>query len=211
MSSLEMIKQNILDGDEEAIRKSVLKAIEENVDISDILNKGLIDTMALVGELWKQDEIFTPEVLVSASTMKIGVDILKPILEEKGVKPIGKIVLGTVKHDIHDIGKNLVGMMFTGAGFEVIDIGIDVSEAKFVEAVKKYEPNILALSALLTTTIGELEIVINSLKKANIRDKVKVMIRGAPVTQELADKIGADGFAEDAATAAQKAREILKQ
>lgn len=211
MSSLEMIKQNILDGDEEAIRKSVLKAIEENVDISDILNKGLIDTMALVGELWKQDEIFTPEVLVSASTMKIGVDILKPILEEKGVKPIGKIVLGTVKHDIHDIGKNLVGMMFTGAGFEVIDIGIDVSEAKFVEAVKKYEPNILALSALLTTTIGELEIVINSLKKANIRDKVKVMIGGAPVTQELADKIGADGFAEDAATAAQKAREILKQ
>ncbi len=119
--------------------------------------------------------------------------------------------MGTVKHDIHDIGKNLVGMMFTGAGFEVIDIGIDVSEAKFVEAVKKYEPNILALSALLTTTIGELEIVINSLKKANIRDKVKVMIRGAPVTQELADKIGADGFAEDAATAAQKAREILKQ
>lgn len=208
MTTLELIKQNILDGDEDAIKDSVSKAIEEKIELSKILNEGLIDTMTLVGELWKADEIFTPEVLISASAMKAGMKTLAPVLKAQGVKPIGKVVLGTVKSDIHDIGKNLVGMMLIGAGFEVIDIGIDVPEEKFVEAIKEHQPDILALSALLTTTIGELGVVINALEAAGVRDQVKVMVGGAPVTIEHAAKIGADGFAEDAASAAQRALEI---
>lgn len=205
MDTLENIKRSILDGDESATREAVLKALDEKIEISKILNDGLIDTMTLVGELWKKDEIFMPEVLISASAMKMGMKTLQPALEAQGVLPIGKVVIGTVKSDIHDIGKNIVGMMLLGAGFEVVDLGTDVPEEKFIEAVIELKPDILAISALLTTTISELGVVIEAFEKAGIRDDVKIMVGGAPVTAEHAKKIGADGYAPDAASAAQQA------
>ena len=167
--------------------------------------------MDVVGEKFRRDEFFMPEVLISAKAMQAGMDILRPKLIETGTKLAGKIVLGTVKGDLHDIGKHLVGMLMEGAGFQVIDLGIDVPSEKLVEAVKSNRPNILGLSALLTTTMPRMKEIIESLVEAGVRDKVKVMVGGAPLTEKFAKDIGADGYAPDAASAVEKARELIGQ
>lgn len=172
----------------------------------DILNEGLIKGMNVVGQKFKNNEVFVPEVLIAARAMNAALTILKPALADTGVKPIGKALICTVKGDLHDIGKNLVKMMIEGAGIEVVDLGVDCSPEKVVEAVKEQSADILCLSSLLTTTMMAQKDTIEALKEAGVREKVKVMVGGAPVTQSFADEIGADAYAADAASAAQVAR-----
>lgn len=162
-----------------------------------------------VGVKFKANEIYVPEVLIAARAMKAGMEILKPKLAETGVEPVGKMIIGTVKGDLHDIGKNLVAMMMEGAGFEVIDLGIDVPAEKFIQAIEEYQPQLVGMSALLTTTMIQIRENIKAFQEASIRDQVKVMIGGAPVTQKFADEVGADGYAPDAASAVDKAKELL--
>jgi 5-methyltetrahydrofolate--homocysteine methyltransferase len=209
MDELRIIKQAVIEGNKEKVMVALKDAIEKDISISSILNEGLIEGMTTVGELWIKDEIWMPEVLVSANAMKSGMELILPALKAEGVKPKGKVILGTVKSDIHDIGKNLVGMMMLGAGFEVIDLGIDIGEEVFIEAIRTEKPDIIALSALLTTTIKQLEVVIKAVEDAGLRSDVKIMVGGAPVTQSYAEKIGADGYAPDAASAAKKALELI--
>ncbi len=184
------------------------EALDAGIAPEKILNEGLLTGMAIIGRKFKVNEVYVPDVLIAARAMHAGLNILKPRLAERGVEPIGKVVLGTVKGDLHDIGKNLVGMMMIGAGLEVIDVGIDVSEDKFIQAVKEHHPAVLALSALLTTTMSEQKNVIEALKAAGIREKVKVMVGGAPVTDDFAKQIGADAYTPDAASAAEVAKQF---
>jgi 5-methyltetrahydrofolate--homocysteine methyltransferase len=176
---------------------------------ADILNQGMIAAMGEVGRLFEEGEYFVPEMLIAARAMQKGLEILKPHLTEADVQSPGKVAIGTVKGDLHDIGKNLVAMMLEGAAFEVIDLGTDVSPERFIQAVRDRGAQIIAMSALLTTTMPNMKNTIEALKEAGLRDKVKVMIGGAPVTQNYADQIGADGFAEDASRAVAKARSLL--
>ncbi|NLM96132.1 MAG: cobalamin-binding protein, partial [Halanaerobiaceae bacterium] len=168
-----------------------------------------LDGMTIIGEKFKKNEVFVPEVLIAARAMNGGMEILKPKLVEAGVESIGKVVIGTVKGDLHDIGKNLVKMMMEGAGFEVIDLGVDVSAESFANAVEEHEPVILGLSALLTTTMPQMKATIEHLKERGLRDKVYVMVGGAPVTANFAEEIGADAYSKDAATAASDARKAV--
>ncbi len=167
--------------------------------------------MNVVGEKFKKNEMYIPEVILAARCMKSSMEMLKPILAVKNVKGLGTIVIGTVRGDLHDIGKNLVTMMLEGAGFEVVDLGVDVPEERFLEMVKERQPNILGLSALLTTTLPAMKEVIKTLEGSGLRDKVKVMVGGAPVTEEFAARIGADGYARDAGSAVDKAKELLSR
>ncbi len=184
-------------------------ALDEGLDAQEILNNGLMPGMDHVGVEFRAGNMFVPEVLRSARAMQSSMNILKPLLAESGVKMVGKVLLGTVKGDLHDIGKNLVGMMCEGAGFEVEDLGKDVAPEGFVEAVKQFEPDVVGMSALLTTTMRAMEHTIKALEEAGVRDKVKVMIGGAPVTQAFADQIGADGYASNAASAADMAKKFV--
>jgi 5-methyltetrahydrofolate--homocysteine methyltransferase len=202
---LDTLFNAILEGDLEAAVTGVNQAIEAGEDPSVILSEGMIGAMAKVGQLYEDMEYFIPDMLVSARAMKGSLAVLKPYLVEQDVKPVGKVVIGTVKGDLHDIGKNLVSIMLSGAGFEVVDLGTDVPPAKFVSAVRKHEPHFLGISALLTTTMLGIETVIAALEDAELRYSVKIMIGGAPVTQEFAEKVGADLFAPDAASAAKEA------
>jgi 5-methyltetrahydrofolate--homocysteine methyltransferase len=185
-------------------------ALEEGLSAEKILNDGLMPGMDHVGVEFKAGNLFVPDVLYSAKAMQAAMNIIRPLLVETGVETAGKVVLGTVKGDLHDIGKNLVGMMCEGAGFEVIDLGNDVDPEVFVEAVKEHRPSILGMSALLTTTLGAMERTIKILEGAGLRDKVKIMIGGAPVNQDFADQITADGYASNAATASELAKELTK-
>lgn len=182
-------------------------ALEEGLGADEILNNGLMPGMDHVGVEFKAGNMFVPEVLRSAKAMQEAMDIIRPMLAESDVETAGKVLLGTVKGDLHDIGKNLVGMMCEGAGFEVIDLGKDVEPEEFVKAVKEHKPNILGMSALLTTTMRAMERTIKALEEAGVRDTVKVMIGGAPVTQDFADQIGADGYAANAASASEMAKQ----
>ncbi len=184
-------------------------ALDEGLEAGEILNQGLMPGMDHVGVEFKAGNMFVPEVLRSARTMQAAMDIIRPLLAETGIEQAGKIVIGTVKGDLHDIGKNLVGMMCEGAGFEIIDIGKDVEPNTFVEAVKEHSPKILGMSALLTTTMRAMEQTIKALEEAGIRDSVKIMIGGAPVTQSFSDQIGADGYAANAASASDMAKEFI--
>jgi len=175
-----------------------------------ILNEGLISGMDIVGDKFQKNEFYVPEMLIAARAMKAGMGLLRPLLAKSGVKSLGTVALGTARGDLHDIGKNLVGMMLEGAGFEIVDLGVDVSPEKFVQTVKEKEVQIVGISALLTTTMLGMQDVIKTLEDEGVRNKVKVMIGGAPVTQSYADEIGADGYAPDAASAADKAKELLK-
>jgi methylmalonyl-CoA mutase cobalamin-binding domain/chain len=166
--------------------------------------------MGVVGENFKNNVFYVPEVLIAARAMKSGMEILRPKLADAGVEPLGKVALGTVKGDLHDIGKNLVAMMLEGAGFEVIDLGIDVAPEKFIEAVNEQGAQVVAMSALLTTTMPSMKTTIDAMKEAGLEGKVKTLIGGAPVTQRYADEIGADGYARDAASGADKAKELLE-
>ena len=184
----------------------VQEELAHGTSANDILTKALIPGMSAVGERFKKNEIFVPEVLITARAMNAALNILKPVLAQAGVEPIGKAVICTVKGDLHDIGKNLVKMMIEGTGIQVVDLGIDCPPERVVEAVREYQPDIVCLSALLTTTMVNQKATIDALKAAGLRDKVKVMVGGAPVTQAFADEIGADSYTPDAATAAEVAR-----
>ena len=205
MSVLSKISSCVIEGNLSDIQGLTNQALGEGTSAKEILDQGLMPGMDHVGVEFKAGNMFVPEVLRSAKTMSSAMEILKPILSESGVEMVGKVVLGTVKGDLHDIGKNLVGMMCEGAGFEVVDLGKDISPEDFVEAVKEHSPNIVGMSALLTTTMRSMESTIKALEEAGLRDKVKVMVGGAPVTKDFADKIGADGYASNAAAAAEMA------
>jgi len=206
---LQEISTAVIEGDLDEIQDLTDDALDEDLSAEEILNKGLMPGMDYVGVEFKAGNMFVPEVLRSAKTMQLSMDILKPLLAESGIKMVGKVLLGTVKGDLHDIGKNLVGMMCEGAGFEVKDIGKDIAPEDFVAAVKEFEPDVVGMSALLTTTMRAMESTIKVLEEAGLRDKVKIMIGGAPVTQAFADQIGADGYASNAAAASELAKKFV--
>lgn len=210
MSRLRTLTESVINGDEEAAVKLVRQLLAEGIGATEILNEGLIPAMNVVGDRMKKHEIFLPEVLLSASAMKAGLEVLKPLLTAGGASLGPKIILGTVKGDLHDIGKNLVGMMLTGAGFQVIDLGIDVPAEKFAEAICEEKPAIVGMSALLTTTMPEMKTTIDALEAAGLRRKVKVIVGGAPVTAEYATRIGADGYAPNAALAVDLVRQLVR-
>ncbi|MEZ0536723.1 B12-binding domain-containing protein [Caldicellulosiruptoraceae bacterium PP1] len=210
MSILQNISELVQKGNAKLVPEKVKEALSQGLSAEQILNDGLVAAMSIVGEKFKNNEIYVPEVLIAARAMKAGLEILKPILTETGVKPIGKVVIGTVKGDLHDIGKNLVAMMMIGAGLEVIDLGVDVSAEKFCNAIKEHNPQIVAMSALLTTTMPQMKTIIEKIKQEGLRDKVKIMVGGAPVTESYANSIGADAYTPDAASAAQVAVKFVK-
>lgn len=202
------IKQAIFHGDAAKVAEGVRENLKAGDGPGEILNKALVPPMIEVGDMYERGEVYVPEMLVAAHAMKAGMEILRPELVKAGVQPLGKVGLGTVQGDIHDIGKNLVVMMLEGAGFEVLDLGIDVPAEKFIEAVQG-GIDILGMSGLLTTTIPAMPEVIKALKVAGVRDQVKIMVGGAPVTEAYKEEIGADGYAPDAASAVRVAKELL--
>lgn len=209
MEILEKMADGVINGKADEVENLVKKALNDGLGVKNILDNGLIAGMHVVGIKFERNEFYVPEVLIAARAMSKGMEILRPFLEGAGVKPIAKFVIGTVRGDLHDIGKNLVSMMLKGAGFEVIDLGADVSTEKFLETVRKENAPIMGMSALLTTTMPGMRDVIEALKSEKLRDKVKVMVGGAPLTQEYADEIGADAYAPDAASAAEKAKQLV--
>ena len=210
MVDLTIVASLVIDGKEEELRKLVQQAISEGVPPDKVLSEGLIAGMDVVVERMRKHEIFLPEVLKSANVMHAGLDLLTPLLVTGGLSLGPKVVLGTVRGDLHDIGKNLVGMMLKGAGFQVVDLGIDVPAARFVQTVEEQKAKVLGLSALLTTTMPEMKNTIEALKAAGLREKVRVIVGGAPITSEYANKIGADGYAPDAARAVDRVRELIQ-
>jgi 5-methyltetrahydrofolate--homocysteine methyltransferase len=205
---LKDIYQNVIDGQAAEVESGVETALAAGIGAEEILNKALIAAMNEVGQRFEAGDFFVPEMLIAARAMQSGLKYLKPYLAKADVKTVGKVAIGTVKGDLHDIGKNLVAMMLEGAGFEIVDLGVDVTPEAFVNAVKN-GVQIIGMSALLTTTMTSMESTIQALKAAGLRDKVKVMIGGAPVTQEYANKIGADAFAPDASSATRVARQLV--
>ena len=210
MVDLTIVARLVIEGEEQEVRNLVQQAVTEGVTPDKVLSEGLIAGMNVVGERMKKHEMFIPEVIRSAKAMNAAMDFLKPLLETEEVNLGPKLVLGTVKGDLHDIGKNLVGMMLKGAGFEVVDLGIDVPAERFVQAVGEQKPKVLGMSGLLTTTMPEMGNTIEALKAAGLREKVRVIVGGAPVSSEYANKIGADGYARDAARAVDKMRELIQ-
>lgn len=208
MADMQAIAKAVEGGRRKVVDQLVREALAEGVKAEEILNNGLVVGMTELGEQFKNGEVYVPEVLVAARAMKAGTEILKPLLVAENVQSLGTVAIGTVEGDLHDIGKNLVGMMLEGNGFTVVDLGVDVSPEKFVEAVKNGAQGI-GMSALLTTTMPMMAKVVERLKEEGLRDQVKVMIGGAPITQEYADQIGADGYSTDAASAAELAKKLL--
>ncbi len=206
MSDLQNITQTLISGDGAALRGLVEEALGAGVSAGEILQDGLIAGMDIVGERMESGEMFIPEVLMAAQAMGESVEILKPLLAEGESSTAGKVILGTVKGDLHDIGKNLVVMMMESAGFDVIDLGVDVDPEKFVEAIKENKPDIVGISALLTTTMPMMKKSIDSIEESGLRDNLKIIVGGAPVNQAFADEIGADGYAPDAGAASKMAK-----
>jgi len=211
MSLLQEISENLQKGKAKAVKELVEKAIEEKISAKEILDEGLLAGMSIIGDKFKNNEVYVPEVLIAARAMNAGAEILKPLLAEDGVKAVGKVVLGTVKGDLHDIGKNLVRMMMEGKGLEVIDLGVDVSAEKFVQEAIDNDAQIIACSALLTTTMSEIKAVVEKVEEAGLRDKITIMIGGAPVTQSYCESVKADIYTADAASAADAAVASLTQ
>ena len=207
MADFQAISEALQAGKADRTKELVQAAIDEGAAVADILEKGLIAGMSVIGDKFKKNEVYVPEVLIAARAMNAGMSLLEPLLVEAGVKEKGRVVIGTVKGDLHDIGKNLVAMMLKGGGYKVIDVGIDVDPSKFVESAKSGSAQVIALSALLTTTMPQMENVIKAVKESGL--SVKVMIGGAPVTQKYADEIGADGYAPDAASAVDLAQQLV--
>lgn len=208
MDYLDQIYDAILDGDMQAAAAGVQEALDNGIPAGEILQEGMVSAMSEVGRLFEEGEYFVPDMLIAARAMKSGLDLLRPHLVDSGVEPLGKVVVGTVEGDMHDIGKNLVSMMLEGAGFEIVDLGTDVPAAKFVEAVED-GADILGLSALLTTTLASMESTICALDEVRQRSGLKVMVGGAPVTADFAKQIGADGYAADASQAVSVAKSLL--
>ncbi len=209
MADLNKIATALITGNAPEVKKLTEEALTEGVDPQVIVQQALIIGMMEVGRRFKANEFYVPEVLIAARAMHAGLDVLKPLLTESGIEPLGTIVLGTVQGDLHDIGKNLVGMMMEGAGLAVVDMGTDASPDKFVQAIKENRPQLLGMSALLTTTMPAMHKTIEAIQEAGLRDQVKVIIGGAPVTERYAQEIGADGYAPDAASAVDLVKEFL--
>ncbi len=206
---LDSIKDALKNGEIKKAARLTDDAVSADIPIRDILDT-LISGMDEIGKRFKNNEIFIPEVIISAKAMRAGLSVLEPHFSKSGIKPAGKIGIGTVKGDLHDIGKNLVAMMFRGAGFEVLDLGIDVPVEKFIDTAKNKDVNIIAMSSLLTTSMGSMKAVIAELRKEGFAGKVKTMVGGAPVTEGFAGSIGADGYAKDASSAVDRARELMR-
>jgi len=209
MGLIEEISEYLQKGRAKNVKVLVQQALDEGMDPKAILNDGLLSGMMIIGAKFKNNEVFVPEVLVAARAMNAGITILEPKLVEIGNEPLGKAVIGTVKGDLHDIGKNLVMMMIKGAGFEVYDIGVDVEASAFIDKAEEVGADVICMSALLTTTMPNMQEVIDELKQRNLRDKYIVMVGGAPVNQNFADQIGADYYTPDAATAAEVAKQAV--
>jgi 5-methyltetrahydrofolate--homocysteine methyltransferase len=207
---LQPLYNAILEGDASSAKKLVQSALDEGADPQELLEKYMIPAMDEVGRLFEANEYFVPELLIAARAMKGSLEIIRPRLVDAGAKPVGKVVIGTVRGDLHDIGKNLVASMLEGGGFEVIDLGVDVAPEKFIEAARAKGAQIIAMSALLTTTMPGMKTTIEALTESGIRGEVKVMIGGAPVTQRYADEIGADGFSDNASSAVRVARGLVE-
>ena len=206
---LQKIASSLYDGENEAVAELVQQALDQGMAAEEILQGGLIAGMDEVGKDFKAGELFVPEVLIAARAMHAGMGVLRPLLAEADVPSAGKYIIGTVKGDLHDIGKNLVKMMLEGAGFEMIDLGTDADPADFVAAVREHQPHLVGMSALLTTTMVQMKSTIEALEEAGLRDSIKIMVGGAPVTAAFAEEIGADGYAPDAATAVDIARSLV--
>lgn len=209
-AKLRVIYDSILDGNKNGAAEGVQAAIDAGLPPSDILNDGMVDAMAEVGRLFEEGEYYVPEMLIAARAMQAGLALLKPHLIEADVQSVGTVAIGTVKGDLHDIGKNLVGMMLEGGGFEVVDLGVDVPPEKFIEVVQGGGVDVLALSALLTTTMANMEATIQALETAGIRDQTKIIVGGAPVTPEYSEQIGADGYSADASRAVNLAKSLIE-
>jgi len=207
MADLKALSEAVINGDQEQATELTGAAVNEGLSAESILKEGLIAAMAIIGERFSQNEIYIPEMLIAARAMKAAMEILEPELIKAGVEPVGKLVIGTVAGDLHDIGKNLVAMMMKGAGFDVIDLGVDVSIEKFIEKAKSTGAQLVGISSLLTTTMPSMEEAVKAFKQAGV--PVKIMIGGAPVTKAYADKIGADGYAPDAAAAVSLAKNLV--
>jgi 5-methyltetrahydrofolate--homocysteine methyltransferase len=209
MTDFEDLAQCIISGDLSKTVDLTKKAIDAGAAPLDVINKGLIAGMEVVGQRFKKGDMFVPEVLIAARAMNSGLDLIRPLLSDSDIKKLGTVLIGTVKGDLHDIGKNLVAMMMESGGFKVINLGVDVPVEKFVEAVKEHKPQIIGMSALLTTTMLVMRDVIAALKEAGVRDSVKIMVGGAPVTEQFAKEIGADGYAPDAVSATDLAKQMV--
>ena len=205
-----LIVDALVEYDKSKVLEIVQNALDQGVEAKEILNKGLIAGMGVVGEKMENEEMFIPEVLMAAKTMSSAVEILKPLLADEDMTAIGKVIIGTVKGDLHDIGKNLVAMMLESAGFEVYNLGVDISPDKFVEEINGKNAEVLCLSALLTTTMPMMKQTIDALIESGLRDRVKIMVGGAPVTKNYANEIGADGYAPDAGSATKLAKTLLE-
>lgn len=210
MNTLEQISEYLQQGRAKNVQELVSQALTEGIAAGKILSQGLLAGMSVIGEKFKVNEVYVPDVLIASRAMNAGMEVLKPHLMGSDIKPVGKVILGTVEGDLHDIGKNLVKIMFQGAGFEVSDLGVDVSAEKFITAIKTERPQIIAMSALLTTTMINMDKVVKAIVKEGLRDQVLIMAGGAPVTENFTQSIGADLYAPDAASAAQAARERLQ-
>jgi corrinoid protein of di/trimethylamine methyltransferase len=208
MGNFEEIAEAVINGEVDKVGELAQGLIDDGREPSKIIKKGLVAGMDVVGARFKNNEMFVPEVLISAKAMHAGMDVVKPLLAEGEESSAGTVVIGTVKGDLHDIGKNLVAMMVEGAGFKVVDLGIDLPAEEFVKAVKEHNPDVLGLSALLTTTMSSMGEVVESLEEAGVRDEVKVILGGAPVTEDFADEINADGYAADGSAATDLVREF---
>ncbi|NOR21126.1 MAG: cobalamin-binding protein [Candidatus Aminicenantes bacterium] len=210
MKILKEIAVNVENGDSVSVKELTKTALSQKIAAEEILNNGLVKGMDVIGIKFKNNEVFIPEVLIATRAMKAGMDIIRPFLTNERVKPKAKIVMGTIKGDLHDIGKKIVGMMLEREGYEIVDIGIDVPKEKFIKAIKKENPDIIGMSALLTTTMAYMREVIEAVEKAKLKQNVKIIIGGAPITQAFADEIKADGFAPEAASAVELVKYLLK-
>ena len=209
MADLNKLYEAILTGDQATAVAITREALEEKVDPQVLINEAMIPAMNEAGRRFECEEYFVPELLIAARAMKSALELIRPLLSQTGAKPVGRVIIGTVKGDLHDIGKNLVASMLEGGGFEVIDLGADVPAEKFVQAVQEKQPDLVCMSALLTVTMPAMKTTIEALKAAGLRDRVKVMVGGAPVTEDYARQIGADGYAENASRAVAAARQLI--
>ncbi|MCO1604367.1 cobalamin B12-binding domain-containing protein [Desulfosporosinus nitroreducens] len=209
MANFEELSKAVLSGNDNQVVSITKSLIDSGTDLLEIINQGLIAGMDIVGARFKRGEMFVPEVLMAARSMSAGINLVKPLMSETDIPSIGKVLVGTVKGDLHDIGKNLLAMMMEGAGFTVINLGVDISPEQFLEAAKEHKADMIAMSALLTTTMVAMKDTVELFVEDGLRDKVRIIIGGAPISQEYSDEIGADGFAPDAATACDLAKSLL--
>lgn len=209
MNLLDKLQQATIDGQAPEVEKLTQQALDEVISLDDIINEGFISAMSIIGEKFKNNEIFVPEMLIAARAMRAGLKVLEPLILAGERKYLGKIIIGTVKGDLHDIGKNLLGMMLQGGGYDVIDLGVDVTPDRFLAAVKEHQPQVVCLSALLTTTMPFMKETVELLGEAGVREQVKILVGGAPISQRFADEIGADGYAADAGSAVVLVKEVL--